>query len=210
MLVVVHLFTAWVVIRPGLPWWQALFLSRSIHHRIAVGGEYGPLVHADPWRLCTCVLLHVDALHLFLNVTALLALGPLLEPRIGSVRWASWLAIGGVGGATFSHLVGFRQSDGASGGAFALLGAALVLGWRWRPTLSHDDRLLYGPVLGGFLVVNLVSSFVIPSINPAAHVGGLACGLVLAALPDRRWIRALEATALGLFVGSCVYGWTLG
>lgn len=210
LLVGIHVVTAAVAAGPALPLWRAVLLSRSVPHRIAVGSQYAPLVHDDPWRLCTCVLLHVDALHLFLNVTALLALGRLLEPRIGGVRWLAWLAIGGVAGSLASHAVGVRQTDGASGAAFALLGAALVLGWRWRPTLSEDDRLLYGPVLGGFLLLNLLTSFVIPSINPAAHVGGLVSGLLLGALPDRPWIRAIEATALGSFVGACVFGWTLG
>jgi rhomboid protease GluP len=210
VLVAVHVVTALVVVRPGLPPWRVLLLPRSVAHRIAVGSQYAPLVEADPWRLCTSVLLHVDALHLFLNVTALLALGRLLEPRIGGIRWLAWLAIGGVGGSVTSLLVGVRQTDGASGAAFALLGAALVLGLRWRPTLSEDDKRLYGPVLGGFLLLNLVSSFVVPSINAAAHLGGLFTGLVLGGLPEHRAIRPFEAFALGLFVGACVFGWTIG
>jgi membrane associated rhomboid family serine protease len=210
LLVVVHVITAAVVVRPGLPLWQALLLSRSVRHRIAVGGQWGPLVLEEPWRLCTTVLLHVDALHLTLNVLALLGLGQLLEPRIGGVRMASWAALGGFAGALASHLVGIRQSDGASGAAFALLGAALVVGYKHRPTLSADDRFLWGPGLGAFLGLNLVLSVIVPSINAVAHVGGLLAGFVLAALPERPLVDMLEALALGVFLGACAYGWTLG
>jgi rhomboid protease GluP len=202
--------SAAVVVRPGLSLWKALLWTRSTRHRIAVGGQWGPLVDEEPWRLCTTVLLHVDALHLTLNVLALLGLGQLLEPRIGGLRMASWAALGGLAGSLASHLVGIRQSDGASGAAFALLGAALVVGWRRRATLSADDRLLWGPGLGAFLVLNLILSVIVPSINAVAHVGGLLAGFVLAALPEHPLLDMLEALALGLFLGACAYGWTLG
>jgi rhomboid protease GluP len=206
----VHVVSALVVVRPGLPLWQALLMSRSVRHRITVGGQWGPLVLEEPWRLCTTVLLHVDALHLLLNALALLGLGQLLEPRIGGVRMAAWAALGGFAGALASHLVGIRQSDGASGAAFALLGAAIVLGWRRRSSLSAEDRFLLGPVLGAFLVLNLIASVVLPSINAVAHVGGLLAGVALAALPEHPLLDKGLALLLGVFVGACAYGWTLG
>jgi rhomboid protease GluP len=206
---VVHVATAFVA-PPRVPLWRALLLSRSVEHRVAAGGNYAPLIGEDPWRLCTCVLLHADALHLAMNGLALLALGRVLEPLLGPARLLSWFAAGGVAGSLASHLAGVRQSDGASGGAFALLAAAVVGAWRWRDRLSEDDRWLMGPVLGAFLVVNLVLGCVIPSIDPVAHVGGLLLGLALPFLPDHRLVRALEAIWLGGFAGMCAYGWMLG
>jgi rhomboid protease GluP len=209
-MVAVHVATAWAVARPGLPLWRALLLPRGLQHRVLVGGQYSPLVAGEPWRLCTTVLLHVDVLHLAFNVAALVSLGWLLEPRVGSVRWLAWLAIGGFAGALVSHLAGVRQSDGASGGAFALLAGALVLGWRWRAALSPDDRWLFGPVLGGFLALNLAVTFVMPQINAAAHLGGLGAGVLLALASELPGMRALEGLLLGAFVGACAFGWILG
>lgn len=195
---------------PRVAPWRALLLTRDLQHRVDVGGNYAPLIGEDPWRLFTCVLLHVDALHLAMNGVALLVLGRLLEPLVGPVRLLSWFAAGGVAGSVCSHLVGVPQSDGASGGAFALLAAAVVGSWRWRDRLSADDRRLMGPVLGVFLVANLVLGFVLPWIDPMAHVGGMGLGLVLPLLPDRPLARGVEAVWVGAFAGVCAYGWMLG
>lgn len=202
---VIHVVTGLVVVRPGLPWWRALLWTRSVHHRVMVGGQWAPKIDEEPWRLCTTVLLHVDALHLLLNASALFALGQMLEHRVGRLRFTAWAAIGGFVGALCTHLVGIRQSDGASGAAFALLGAGLTLGLRTRRTLSPDDRFLLGPMLAGFLVLNLVLSMFMPSINMVAHLGGLATGLLLGALPDHIVIRSVEAVLLGLFIGACSF-----
>jgi rhomboid protease GluP len=210
VLVAVHLATAWVVAQPGLPLWRAALLPRSLPHRVEVGGQYAALVPSEPWRLCTTVLLHVDALHLALNLAALLALGPILEVRVGAVRWLAWLVVGGVAGSGASHLAGVRLSDGASGGAFALIGAAIVLGLRQRASLSPEDRFLLGPVLGGFLGLNLVLTLVLPQVNAAAHLGGLGAGLALGAMADLPGMRVLEGGALAGFVGVCAYGWAIG
>lgn len=205
-----HIVSALIVVRPGLPWWRVLLFPRSVHHRIAVGGQFAPRIEAEPWRLCTTVLLHVDALHLLLNAIAIVALGQLLEHRVGSLRFTAWAAIGGVIGAVSSHLAGIRQSDGASGAAFALLGAAIIVGIRSRRSMSSDDRFLFGPVLGVFLLLNLLLSVLVPSINAVAHVGGLAAGVLLASLPEHVLVRRTEALLLGVFLGACAFGWTLG
>ena len=210
VLVGVHLATAAVLAQTGLPFWRAALMPRSLPHRVLVGGQYAVFVPEDPWRLCTTVLLHVDALHLLLNVGAVLALGPILEPRVGTVRWLAWLALGGVAGAVVSQLAGVRLSDGASGGAFALMGAALVVGWRARPTLSDDDRFLFGPVLAGVVVINLALTVVMPQINAAAHVGGLVAGAAFAAVADLPGARVVEAVCLAGFVAVCAWGWAAG
>lgn len=202
--------TAAAVVGSGGTWLQALVSSRSLRARVAVGGQYAPLVGEDPWRLWTSVLLHADALHLAMNALALLALGRLLEPLVGPVRWLAWFWMGGVAGSLASHVVGVRQSDGASGGAFALLAAGVVLSIRWRERLPPEDRRLLGPVLGAFLVLNAVLGFVVPAIDPFAHLGGAAAGAACAFLPEGRTTRGLEAAWLGVCAGVCAFGWIVG
>ncbi|MEZ4237195.1 MAG: rhomboid family intramembrane serine protease [Myxococcota bacterium] len=206
VLVAVHLASARAA-DPSLPLWRAVLLPRGLAHRIGAGGQYAPLVPEAPWRLCTTVLLHVDALHLALNVAALLALGSLAEARLGSRRWLAVFAVGGVAGAVVSHLVGVRLSDGASGGAFALVGAALVIGRKQRHALSPEERTVLGPVLAAFLALNLLLGLALPQINSAAHLGGLGAGLVLGALPE---LPAAEALVLAAFAAVCAWGWLVG
>lgn len=218
VIVLVHLGTAlawWSTGHGGLP--EALFLQRDLGFRVWAGGQYRPLVASgEGWRLLTSVLLHADALHLLVNVVAVGALGRVIEPWVGGRRMLVWFLAGGAAGSLASQLMQVSRSDGASGGAFALLGAALVLGWRVRDRLDPQERRLMGPVLGAFLLLNLVLSFALPFIDAAGHLGGLVAGLVFAALPavdgPVPW-RArgpgawAETGGLVLFAAVCVWGW---
>ena len=181
----------------------ALFLERSVRLRVTVGGQYGPLVwDGQIWRLVRSVWLHADALHLLVNALALWVLGRLLEPWIGSIRLWWWFALAGVGGSIASQLAGLTQSDGASGGAFGLLGALLVLAWRHRDQLDPDDRRIAMRWLPGFLVLNIVLSLVLPFVDAIGHLGGLGVGLLCGAMaaprPPGRAIRTLEALGVGV------------
>ncbi|MEZ4321307.1 MAG: rhomboid family intramembrane serine protease [Myxococcota bacterium] len=189
----------------------ALFLERSLRLRVTAGGQYAPLVSdGQVWRLVRSVGLHADGLHLLVNCVAIAVLGRLLEPWIGPVRLLWWFALSGVGGSIASHLAGLTQSDGASGGAFGLLGAMLVLGVRNRHRLDDEDRPIVTRWLPGFLVLNLVISVLLPFVDAVGHVGGLlvGCGLALFARPERpsRTVTAIEAVGVGLMVGIAITG----
>ncbi|MBN2798886.1 MAG: rhomboid family intramembrane serine protease [Deltaproteobacteria bacterium] len=203
----VHLLTgliAWERGQAGL--FAALVLDRSPVLRASVGGQVASLVDAGQWwRLVSSVLLHGDLGHLGVNLVSLWVLGRLLEPLLGSVRWLGWFFLGGVGASIGSHLAGVEASDGGSGGAFALLGAAAVLGWRLRDQLDEDDAWMMGPVLWGFIALNLVLSVVLPWIDATGHAVGLGVGLLLGALARRPGQVAPRGTVAlwGLWLGAC-------
>ncbi len=213
-LVATHVWTAlFYAERARTPVWTALFWERSVRLRVTVGGQYGPLVDDGQWwRLVRSVGLHADPLHLAVNVLALFVLGRLLEPWVGAVRWLWWFGICGVAGSIASHLAGLTQSDGASGGAFGLLGAVAVLGWRVRDQLGEDDRVLVVRWLPIFIVLNLVVSLVLPFVDAVGHGGGLLLGLILGAVastPPARpslGMTAAEALGAGFLLGACVFG----
>jgi membrane associated rhomboid family serine protease len=191
LLVVVHVGTAIYLAGHGEgDGWQTLLLSRSPRGRGIVGGQVLSLLGREPWRLVSSVWLHADGLHLLVNAGSLWGMGRLLEPWVGPVRLVGWFAAGGLGGSLLSALLGLPRSDGASGAVFALLGAAVVLGLRHRAGLSPEDRTLYGPVLGGLLVANLVLSFLLPFVDASSHIGGLAAGMVAGLWPWGRGERA--------------------
>ncbi len=151
-------------------------------------------------------------IHLSLNAIALVSLGRLIEPWVGSIRWLSWFILGGLSGSLASHFAGVVQSDGASGGAFALLGAAAVIGLRVRDRLDPREATLMGPVIWGFLVLNLVLPMFLPFIDSVGHVGGLVMGLCLGAfvgIRDAPGLRFFDAVLVVAFVIACLFGWHL-
>lgn len=193
---------------------HGLLFARDTRFRVSAGGQYGSLIDAgEVWRLWTSVFLHVDLLHLVVNALAIFALGRLLEPWIGPVRLWAWFLLGGVCGSAASYLLGVVQSDGASGGAFALLGAAVVLGVEYRNRLSEVDRDLMGRWLWGFLILNLVVSALVPSIDLIGHLGGLLTGAFAGFATGRSravTVRAFEGLWVAGCVVTCVAGWTYG
>lgn len=176
-------------------WWvgyeglmDALLMPRSPRFRAHVGAQVRPLVvQGQVWRVPLSALLHADPLHLGVNVVSILTLGRVLEPWVGALRFAGCFVFGALAGAVVSHVVGIRFTDGASAGAFALLGAVLVLAHERRRSLHPDDRKALGPWLWGFAALNVVLSFALPFVNAAGHVGGLAAGLLFAGVATRRW-----------------------
>lgn len=155
-----------------------LVSDRSPRLRVLVGGQAQEvLALGQYWRLLTSVLLHGDGLHLLVNASALWVLGRLYEPLMGGLSWLACFFFGGLVGSIAGWLLGVPASDGASGGAFALLGVGLYWGWFFRSRLSPEDRRLHGPVLQGLTAVNVVGSFLVPFIDPVAHVAGLGVGI---------------------------------
>ena len=205
----VHLGTAVYQWRRGYEsLWTGLALSRSTPFRVDVGGQLDLLIDGGHYyRLVTSTLLHGDLLHLGFNVVAILAIGRILEPWIGWLRYLGVFALGAVVASGGSHLTGVLQSDGASGGAYALLGLLLVVGLRLRRVLSAEDAWILGPVLWGFTILNVLLSFVLPFVDVAGHLFGLALGLLVGTR-----VRLAEdsgATRLGRWIWAAwlgVYG----
>lgn len=196
----------------SVPW--AMVLNRGTRLRTLAGGQVEPLIAEEPWRLVRSVGLHADAGHLLVNAVAVLVLGRLLEPWIGGVRFVWWFALAGVGGSLASHAAGLFQSDGASGGAFGLLGAALVLGIRHRDALDPADRSIATRWLPAFVIGNLVLSAVLPFVDGVGHLGGLGVGCIAGALarpqPPGRAVTWCEAVGVGILVAIAAFGpvWT--
>jgi len=206
--VVVHQATAAATAWAGdEPLWRLLLLDRPLMVRTDVGGQVQALLlRGQWWRLFTSVGLHASALHLLVNGLSLLALGRLLEPWVGSLRWLGWFLMGGLGGSLASAWMGVPRSDGASGGAFALIGALLVVGWRHRERLVPDDRRLYGRTMAGLTAANLVLGLLLPFVDDTSHLGGLLVGLIVGAVRPSRVERAVWALVVGSFGGAVVAG----
>ena len=155
----------------GNPILAASRMGALIPSRV-LGGEW--------WRLFSVMLLHGSAIHLALNMFALLSFGPFLERLIGGARYLLIFVLSGFGGAVLSMMRGTEIIGvGASGGIWGVMVAgAVVVTWPrglLDAGLAHQLRQrAWTPV-----VINLVYS-VQPGIDMLAHVGGGVVGGVLA------------------------------
>ena len=157
---------------------------------------FGPAIDGGDWyRIATGGFLHAGLLHLGFNMFALYFLGTLLEPAVGSWRFAGIYVVSLLGGAFGALLLDPQTyTVGASGAVFGLMAAAFLIARR----RGMDDL---ASQVGLFVVINLVFTFSIPNISIGGHLGGLAAGglaaLAIAAGERRgRDGRILEWAAL--------------
>ena len=199
----------------GASWMQALILERPPAFRLQAGGQsFTHVANGETWRLLSSLFVHVNGFHLVTNLAAIAVLGRLLEPLVGPLRFIFWFVLGGLLASLTSHLAGVPLSDGASGGAFALLGALGILGLRWKEQLSAADASLVGSGVWVFIGLNLLLSFALPFIDSIGHLAGCGAGFVFGGAVrhapfqrTRSWIAFLEVSALVGLTGFGVLGW---
>lgn len=150
---------------------------------IAVSHQY--------WRLLTSGFLHEDILHIGFNMYLLYLLGLMLEPTVGSRRFAAIYFTSLLTGSFGVILSTAASSIGASGAIFGLMGYAAI-------ELRARGHRVMETSIGTLIVFNLALSFILPNISIGAHVGGLIggglAGLAMKAADERRM------PALGLAV----------
>jgi len=141
------------------------------------------------WRMLTALFLHFGPLHLIFNLYALFVIGPGLERIIGSVRFALYYLLAGLGSGTgvlLLHLYVLSRSEplvGASGCVMGIVGvwAGYLLRHRQEPFAGRRLRNIV-------LIVAIQSAFDLstPQISMAAHLSGLVTGVLLGLLISPR------------------------
>ncbi len=177
----------------------------AIHGKVVEEGvlyRYGVGVEHQYWRLVTSGFLHENILHIAFNMYLLYLLGTMLEPAIGSVRFAVIYMTALLAGSFGALFATAAPSLGASGAIFGLMGAAVVELRSRRISVMESG-------IAGLIVINLIFSFTFANISVGAHVGGLIGG-ALAALAirtaDNRRMPAVGFGACLLLCVACVAG----
>jgi membrane associated rhomboid family serine protease len=165
---------------------------------------WGPgVADGQYYRLVTGGFLHANLLHIGFNMYLLWILGQMLEPLLGSGRFAAlyftsllWGSFGALLLTPDAHTVG------ASGAVFGLMGAAAVeLRARGINPFQTD--------IGMLIIFNLGLSFVLSGISIGGHIGGLIGGALAGmalGYAERRRNRALGYAACGVLMLAAVVG----
>jgi len=181
------------------------FASSSSARLIQEFAVWGPGIDVlnQYYRLVTGAFLHVNLLHIGFNMYLLWILGQMLEPRLGSGRFAAlyftallWGSFGALAVTPDAHTVG------ASGAVFGLMGAAAVEQRAQGINPFKTD-------IGLLIIFNLGLSFLLAGISIGGHIGGLiGGGLVGMAFgyADSRRSRGLGYAACAVLSAIAVAG----
>jgi membrane associated rhomboid family serine protease len=182
------------------------------------------------WRFVTPIFIHVNLIHVAINMYSLWVIGPWVEKLYGSAKFVVFWVLTGIAGVLGSYLTVVAGSHpglissflikpnddpsaGASGALFGLVGVLFVFGIKYRHELPEGFKRAFGTGMLPVIALNLGIGFMARGvIDNAAHMGGLISGAALAAvvsykrpgMPARVTIawRVLQVAALVLTAGS--------
>ncbi|MCX7208392.1 MAG: rhomboid family intramembrane serine protease [Proteobacteria bacterium] len=185
---------------------------------LTLTGEY--------WRLLTSMFVHSGIIHLLLNMSMLLFIGPLAQKRLGNFGLisiylsaglvagfvsASWYALSqetNIFGMPITRLV---ASIGASGALMGLAVAVCV----WKSSINeHEEGEALSNKLGQVVLLNLGLGFIVPGVDQACHIGGLLygfpMGLIALAFNRPSWKRSVMYFAIVAVTTAGVFKATQG
>lgn len=151
---------------------------------VDMGAMYAPLIQspADLYRFVTPMFLHVDLMHLAFNMVALYSVGEVLERVLGRGNFILLYFIGGITGNAISYAASVFVpgqavvSAGASTSVFALFVAVALLGLLHKGNRRYFSQ--YSKSMVSIIAINVVYTFLVPSISISGHLGGALGGLI--------------------------------
>jgi rhomboid protease GluP len=154
---------------------------------VVEGGVIAPLVMTGEWwRLISANFLHVNFIHLLMNMLGLNYLGKFVEQQLGTVRFLVAYALTGLGAmACVTYVDLWRATTppsvtaGASGAIMGLLGVMgaiyLVSWWQHQTPRASRELKSIGIAVGLQLIFDLTNGHT----SIVGHFSGLAIGLVV-------------------------------
>jgi uncharacterized protein len=184
----------WALIVANVAFYVATIFNSDLLYQY---GLRPVLVGSRPWTLVTAMFLHGSVWHILGNMFTLYFFGQYLNVLAG---WKWTLLVYFVGGILgnllftwMANLLGYPLSMviGASGAVFALGGALAVLQPRARVVAFPIPVPvpLWAAIVGGFLIMSVISIWLSLNVAWEAHLGGLAFGALAGYIMWRRWRR---------------------
>jgi rhomboid protease GluP len=170
-----------------------------------LGASWAPaMAHGGWWRLLAQIFLHANLQHLLTNIVFQCRLGFLLERELGGTRFCALYIVSGVLGNLFSAAMDpFKLSVGASGAAFAMLGASmtqLLAKWRTISPASRHGRVMFYALILPTLLVN-------GGMDRWSHLGGCAAGGLMYLLFSPELDHAESGRMTRMLAASMLFGW---
>jgi rhomboid protease GluP len=136
-------------------------------------GQYNiSVLNGNYWQLLTSIFVHVDIVHLGLNMLFLIIFGFRAEELFNIEEYFSVYLLSGLTGSllTLFFMSSNTLSAGASGAIFGMYGAGIIY-----------IRKTYGQSVTGALVYSLLFLMLSTGsgVNVIAHFGGLIAGLII-------------------------------
>ncbi|MCC2255586.1 rhomboid family intramembrane serine protease [Ruminococcus sp. CLA-AA-H200] len=153
------------------------------------GAMYEPAIveGQEYYRIFTSMFLHFGITHLLNNMVMLGALGWNLELETGKVKFLIIYFGSGITGNLLSLFINMSTGEnvvsaGASGAVFGLMGALFYV------VIANRGRIgrLSGRGMIFMILLSLYFGLTSSEVNNEAHIGGLICGFILAAVLYRR------------------------
>lgn len=177
---------------------ETLYFKGALLGSLELPGVEEGVAYGQWWRLVGGGFLHANLLHIGMNMLILYWLGRMLEPAIGSVRFAAVYITSLFAGAFGALLVTPHAfTVGASGAIFGLAGCAVV-------EMRSRNISVMESGLGMLIGLNLLIGFTSSGISVGGHIGGLIggalAGLVLQFADRRKSLALALAGCLALSV----------
>lgn len=162
----------------------ANLFSPGIEAMVRWGANFAPATTDGEWyRLFTSMFLHFGLLHIAFNMWALYDSGRLTERLYGNAPFLAIYLVGGLMGSLVSlYWNRLVVSAGASGAVFAVYGALLAYVLLHRKMVPQENLKKIRTSTAVFIMYSLFYGFTHEGIDNAAHIGGLAGGLLMGAL----------------------------
>jgi len=138
------------------------------------------VLEGEYWRMLSATLLHGGFDHLIGNCAALYILGMAGEHALGAWRVLVIYVASGLAGSLASVLTGPGPSVGASGAICGLMGAVVLILYRYR-RVYHVRNKEIALALAAWAGYTILIGAIDPRIDNWAHLGGLIGGAVVAA-----------------------------
>ena len=154
------------------------------------GDPAASLKKGELWRLITPIFVHLDILHLAMNMFVLVSFGRMLERWLGTPRFAMFVLLLSIGpnllqGLAPEWLQGSPFFGGMSGVLYGLFGYVWVRS-SLNPTLGVMIPLPIAFIFVGVIVLGLLDVFPALRLAHLAHLGGLLIGAAMGYASERR------------------------